>query len=118
MGEISVAFSVVEEKIRTIERELVTNKNIHPNLLAEYRTIISGYYSWMSGEKAELEVARNFWFKENRQFYKSDKACEAEWLGKEDGALYVRMAYALKGLEKLISSLRTQIETATTEYHA
>lgn len=117
MGTLQQSFDQVEVKIREVERNIVATKQPHPQYLADMRTHLSGYYSWMAGEKCELEIKKNRFFREHRDKYKSDKACEAEWLASDEGELYTRMSYALKGLEKLISSLRTQVETAQNEWN-
>lgn len=117
MGTLQESYEQVELKIREAERGIVSAKQVHPNYLAEMRTHLSGYYSWMSGEKCELEIKKNRYFRDNRERFKSDKACEAEWLASTEGELYTRMSYSLKGLEKLISSLRTQVETAQNEWN-
>jgi hypothetical protein len=116
MATVQESYDSVELKIREAERGIVGTKTPHPNYLADMRTHLSGYYSWMSGEKCELEIKKNRYFRDNRERFKSDKACEAEWLATEEGELYTRMSYSLKGLEKLISSLRTQVETAQNEW--
>lgn len=117
METLQESFEGVELKIRELERNLVSTSQPNPNYIAVVRTRMAGYYSWMAGEKCELEIKKNRWFREHREEFKSDKACEAEWLGTEEGELFTRMSYSLKGLEKLISSLRTQVETAKNEWN-
>lgn len=119
MGEVSVeaSFERIEQKIREAERKVVSAINPNPSYIAEMRTHLAGYYSWMAGEKCELEIKKNRYFRDNRSDFKSDKACEAEWLASDEGVLYTRMSYSLKGLEKLISSMRTQLETAQKEWN-
>jgi hypothetical protein len=116
MATLQESFDTVELKIREAERNIVSAKVPNPHYLADMRTHLAGYYSWMSGEKCELEIKKNRFFREEREKYKSDKACEAFWLASEEGELYTRMSYSLKGMEKLISSLRTQVETAQNEW--
>jgi hypothetical protein len=117
MGTLQESFEEVELKIRELERELVSRHNPNPNMIAAFRTRMTGYYSWMGGEKCELEIKKNRWFREHREEFKSDKACEAEWLATKEGELFTRMSYSLKGLEKIISALRTQIETAKNDWN-
>ena len=71
----------------------------------------------MRDRKAELDIAQNKYCAQNREKHNSDKATERTWLITEDGELCVKLHHSLKGLEKLISALKSQVDTAQNDMH-
>lgn len=68
---------------------------------------LSERQSRYSDEYANLEEQRLRHFILNRPRHKSDKACENEWAGSEDGIKHMRLHLELKKLAKELSVIKT-----------
>jgi hypothetical protein len=68
---------------------------------------LSEEQSRLSDEYADLEEKKVRHFIEHRPDYKSDKACENQWLATEDGIRHMRIGLTLKKLAKELSVIKT-----------
>lgn len=88
-----------------------------PAQMANIRSEMAGTYGWGTGQMPRLEKHRTQYFNKHREAHKSDKACETAWLSTPEGELYTDIKYMLKGLEKMISALKSLIDTHQYEYN-
>lgn len=78
-----------------------------PQEAADKMLLLSEEQSRLSDEYAELEEHRLRHFKENRENFKSDKACETAWQATEEGIKHMRLNLSLKKIAKELSVLKT-----------
>lgn len=86
-----------------------------PHLAAEYRSRLSGEYSYLMGllEKSK-DTKAEVWL-ELRKQNKSDTSTERAYELTEDGRNEVRLRSELKRVEKLLTGLSTIIKDAENE---
>lgn len=80
--------------------------NLTPQQAAEELLTLSEKQSRLSDEYADLEEKKLRHFASNRGKYKSDKACENDFLASEDGIKHMRLGLELKKLSREMSVLK------------
>lgn len=78
-----------------------------PQEAADKMLALSEKQSRYSDAYATLEERKLRHFSQNRENYKSDKACETAWQATEDGIKHMRLHLELKKLAKELSVLKT-----------
>jgi hypothetical protein len=90
---------------------------IYPAQAVEMRVKLSGLYSFYSQSLEDILMRKpNTWIK-IREKHKSDKQTDLEYSTTPDGQNEIGLTMRLKRIEKMLSSLRSIIETANTEYN-
>lgn len=87
-----------------------------PQKLAELSLEASGDFAYCAELSAELEIKRAAFMDAEKNKTTpplSDKACENKWKLTADGQDDVRISKKLKGLAKLMSSIKTSTVVAT-----
>lgn len=113
---LNKSYNEISTAILDVQRKMATGVST-PREMAEMRERLSSYYGWGNAQYALLKIDSQRHFNRNRESYKSDKACETAWLSTSEGELYTKLHYMLKGLEKMISALKSLIDTHQHEYN-
>lgn len=100
---------VVQEALRN--RELTSN----PHLCAEYRSQLSGEYSYLVGQLEDIKANKPIVWLEMRKNFKSDLATDKAYEATESGLEEIRLRGKIKQCEKLISGLGSLIKVAEGE---
>lgn len=101
-----------------IEQALRDNMTATPDVLAHWRTRISAEWVFYAGEMEKIEKAKpKIWMEiRTRTNVKSDSQADRIFGMTEMGQNEIGLKWRLKGLEKLISSLRQEAEMAATAW--
>lgn len=86
-----------------------------PSQMAEYRSILSGKYSRARDEWDKLETAHFTFLNCEAVANDSEAAKERRWNGTEEGQLWRYWESQMRKCERMMSSLKTQIEVAMGE---
>lgn len=90
---------------------------IYPAEAVEMRTQLAGLYAFYSQTLEDILMRKpNIWAV-IRKSHKSDKQADLEWSGTEEGKNEIGLAMRLKRIEKMMSALKSIIDTGNTEYH-
>lgn len=89
-------------------KEVLLYKN-NPHKLAEIHIEISADYAFMADVRKDLELEKaEFWqCKEAGEKPLSDTAVEAKWRIMEGGKKEIKLKWEMRGLEKLMSAIKT-----------
>lgn len=98
-------------------QDAVSAGGLTPQLVAEYRAVLSGIYAQDSESLARVLAERSKKWKEIRsqESCVSDKQADREYEGTESGIAEMRLKLKLKATEKLMSALRMQLEVMSNE---
>jgi hypothetical protein len=78
---------------------------------------LSGLYSFYSQNLEDILMRKPATWQMIRLKHKSDKQAELEWSATEDGKNEIGLSMRLKRCEKMMSSLKSVIDIANTDYH-
>lgn len=96
----------VQEALRG--RELLNN----PHLCAEYRSQLSGEYSYLVGQLEEIKANKPLIWLEMRKEHKSDSATDKAYEATESGIAEIKLRGSIKRIEKLMQGLNSLIKVA------
>lgn len=105
----SQIIEVVQEALR--DRSLVSN----PMLCAEYRSQLSGEYSYLVGMLEDIKSQKPLIWLELRKGYNSDSATNKAYDVTGNGMLEIKLRGQMKRIERLISGLNSLIRIAESE---
>lgn len=89
---------------------------ILPTTAVTDRAVLSGYYSFYSQQLEEILMRKpNMWLY-LRKSHKSDKATDRAYEMTEDGLNELGLTMRMKRLEKMMSALKTIIDTANVQW--
>ena len=83
--------------------------------LSEKRSWLAGEYFYLNAQLAEILKVKPAKWNELRREAKSDASAERIWQATLDGLKEVELRLTLKSIEKMLSSIRTQIEIQLSE---
>lgn len=87
----------------------------NPHQLAEARIGLAEEYSRYSGELAQLIKKEAEHFKSRREYHKSDKSCEKEFMLTDEGIRMTIIKMKLKSIEKTLSAYNTYLRLKENE---
>lgn len=99
----------VQEALR--DRSLISN----PHLCAQYRSELSGEFSYLVGQLEDIKARKPLVWLEMRKEHKSDSSTNRAYEGTEDGMKEVNLRGKLKQCEKLMQGLNSLIKLAEQE---
>lgn len=103
------------EKVQNALREGQLTSN--PYLCAEYRSLLSGEYSYQAGLLEEIKIRKPQVWLNIRENFKSDTATERGYALTEDGQLEIKLKSRIKRIEKIMQGLNSLIRLAEGEIH-
>jgi len=97
-------------------KEIMENKNV-PTKLADIHLEIAAKYAFLSDIYKDVQIEKaQFWvIKEAGDKPLSDTAVEAKWRQTEGGLKELRLKYEMRGLEKLMSAIKSSIVVSSFE---
>ena len=101
--------------ITTIEKSLMVGQ-ISPSGAVQDRAVLAGYYSFYSQQLEDILMRKPKLWLHLRQQHKSDKATDRAYELTEDGLNELGLTMRMKRLEKMMSALKTIIDTANVQY--
>lgn len=104
----------MNKEIKAIQLELATGKH-PPGKLADYRTQLSGFYSYYMEEYTEVLKRKPFVWRDLRVEEKTDKATDRAYDTTDDGQKEIELRGLLKSIEKMMSSISTQLRVMENE---
>jgi len=87
----------------------------NPHVCADDLSILAGEYSWMCGQLEDILVTKPSYWNSKRAEVKSDTACEKAWEMTEAGINETGLRLRLKGVEKMMSALKSLLRLAEQE---
>lgn len=114
MGQKLVNQSISMDTIKKIQTELQMG-SIPPHQCAEYRAILSGYYSFYAGRLEEILLRKPAVWQQLRKDQKSDKATDNVYAATQDGMNEMGLRLRLKSLEKMMGGLKALQDLAEGE---
>lgn len=103
------------DSIKIIEKNLMEGR-ILPTTAVQDRAVLAGYYSFYSQQLEDILMRKpNLWL-HLRQQHKSDKATDRAYELTEDGLNELGLTMRMKRIEKMMSSLKSVIDTANVQY--
>lgn len=87
----------------------------NPHQSAEDLAILSGEYAYIMGQWSDILQRKPVIWTELRKNFKSDTACEKAWEGTKDGMDESSYRLKAKGIEKMMSALKSLIRIAEGE---
>lgn len=93
------------------------NTKIYPAQAVEMRVQLAGLYSFYSSQLEDILLQKPQIWATLRVKHKSDKQCDLEYQATENGKNELGLGMRLKRLSVMMSSLKSIIENATTDYH-
>lgn len=108
----------MKSNIKQVQEAMLDGSLIsNPHLCAEYRSMLSGEYSYLVGELEEIKSIKPLVWLEMRKEYKSDSATDKAYDATESGIREEKLRSQIKRIEKLISGLGSLIRIAESESH-
>lgn len=102
--------------IETVQNALRDGSLLNnPHLCAQYRSQLSGEYSYLVGLLDEMKTMKPLVWLEMRKEHKSDSATNKAYEATEDGIKEVQIKNKLKRCEKLMQGLNSIIKIAEAE---
>ena len=102
----------MEQSIKKIENDMSI---LNPNLAAENRVLLSGYYSRMSSELEEILAVKPTRWLLMRKEVKTNRDADMMWDGGEMGILEMKLKLRMKKVEKMISALSSYLRNAENQ---
>lgn len=87
----------------------------NPHGAAEDQAILAGEYSFLCSQLEEILMGKPNWWNLKRATFKSDTACEKAWQETPNGLLETGLRLRMKGIEKMMSALKSLIRMAEAE---
>lgn len=106
---------MTEQSIVAIQQNLM-NGQILPMVAVKDRAVLSGYYAFYSEQLESILMRKPSLWLHLRQSHKSDKATDRAYELTEDGLNELGLTMRMKRLEKMMSALKTVIDTANVQY--
>lgn len=103
--------------LQTIRQEIPTAS---PGRLSEILVGLSEYYSRLSEELGDILVFKtDVWLEVRaREGVKSDRMADKLWDAMDQGKKEIKLRYTSKGIEKMMSSIKTMLRTKENEAHS
>lgn len=101
--------------ITNIQTKLSTGK-FSPTEAVEARSVIVGYYAFVSEQLEDILIRKPSVWSKIRETCKSDKQADREFEKTEDGVNEIGLSMRLKRYEKMLSVLKTIIDTNNTMF--
>ena len=101
--------------ITNIQTKLSTGK-FSPMEAVEARSVIVGYYAFVSEQLEDILIRKPSTWSKIRETCKSDKQADREFEKTEDGVNEIGLSMRLKRYEKMLSVLKTIIDTNNTMF--
>lgn len=95
--------------------EKLKNSQLSPGDLSEIRMTLSAEYATRSEDLAQILVQKAQEWLVEREKRKSDKSTDQWWNASPGGKQEVLLRFRLKGLEKVISAIKTRLEVMMGE---
>lgn len=89
----------------------------NPHEAAQDAAILAGEFSFIMGQLESILQRKPAVWNAMRPNFKSDTACERAFQATKDGLDEQGLKLRAKGLEKMMSALRSLIRLAETDYH-
>lgn len=104
--------------IDRIQKNLIQGgyKN-NPHQVADDLAILSGEYSWICAQLEAILSKKPATWNVIRPKHKSDTSAEREWQASEDGINESGLRLRMKGIEKMLSALKSLLRMAENEAH-
>lgn len=93
------------------------SRKIYPAEAVDMRTQLAGLYAFYSEQLEDILMRKPAVWGEMRKSQKSDTATERVWEATADGLNELGLTLRLKRIEKMLSSLKTIIDNANTDWH-
>ena len=94
-----------------------STQKITPHEAVELRQQLAGMYAFYSETLEDILVRKPSVWVLIRVKHKSDKQADLEWDTTDDGKNEIGLGMRLKRIEKMMSSLKSIIDNASTDYH-
>lgn len=104
-----------ETKLNEIQDAILNAGDDYENL-AEHRTTLSAIYSYYTEQLKHILKTKALGWRALREKHKSNVDAEAEWDSTEQGIKEMELRLDLKRVEKMMSSLKTLIDSQRTDY--
>jgi hypothetical protein len=101
--------------IKLVEKNLMEGR-ILPMGAVQDRAVLAGYYSFYSQQLEDILMRKPSLWLHLRQQHKSDKATDRAYELTEDGLNELGLSMRMKRIEKMMSALKTIIDTANVQY--
>ena len=105
--------------LKEFQKEVKLSQN-NPGALANIAVEMSADFARYSEIFGELEIEKAGFFDKVKfadEKPLSDSACEAKWLLEEQGKKWMMVKRYLRGIEKMLSAIKTLIYNAQQEAH-
>lgn len=88
-----------------------------PGRLSEINVALASYYEKLSEQLADILVFKtDYWLELRRgEDVKSDKMTDRLWDSTDKGKSEIKLRYTLKGVEKVMSTIKTMLRTKENE---
>lgn len=88
-----------------------------PGRLSEINVGLATYYTKLADQLQDILVFKtDYWLDiRKREEVKSDKMADRLWDSTDQGKSEIRIRYTLKGIEKLMSTIKAMLRTKETE---
>lgn len=103
------------QSITKIQTKLQTGK-FAPQEAVEARVCLAGYYAWTSEQLESILIRKPATWSKLRENCKSDKQADREYEKTDDGVNEIGLSMRLKRYEKMMSALKTVIDTSNTMF--
>lgn len=104
------------QTLKEYAEQILANKN-NPQMLAELHIELAGKYAFIAEIMKDIQIEKAvFWgikFEGDKPL--SDAYIEAKWLQEEGGQKELKLKYEMKGLEKLMSAIKSSIVVNSLE---
>lgn len=97
-------------------RKTLQDGKFSPTEAVSARAVLSGWYSFYSEQLEDILMRKPSTWLKLRLDNKSDKATDRAYELTEDGINEIGLSMRLKRIEKMMSSLKTIVDTANTQY--
>lgn len=87
----------------------------NPHESAVDLAVLAGEYAWIMGQLESILQRKPAIWSEMRKNFKSDTACERTWESTQDGMSESSLRLRAKGVEKMMSALKSLIRIAENE---
>lgn len=91
--------------------------NIQPEEAVTFRVYLAGCFSYYSLEYQEKALLKAQKWAEVRSKYNSDTSAERGWEKTPDGQIMANLKSRLKSIEKMMSALKTVIDSQVIDFH-
>ena len=90
-----------------------------PGRLSEINVALASYYEKLSEELADILIFKtDYWLELRRsEGVNSDKMTDRLWDATDNGKKEIKLRYTLKGVEKVMSTIKTMLRTKENEAH-